>query len=348
MSLGEEQQIMNTTSSTFIPKYTSMDQINQNFNLLYFLDRKTEHLRTLISDYMSVPGTPLNIKKRVILLSWMQDFCATNGFKRDTFHSASILVDVYMSKVKVIDMNKYQLLGATAMLIAMKNEEVEFLPIDHFSSSTAGACSSEDIRDFEKQMIKTLSWKVQYPNLAYWANLITKEWDTFVLDNPNLRDSFHLFRNDAQLGYSLFKNLFLFLDVMTLDYIHLKYNEKKLCLSLCYLLLGLSLQCFSLDNILHGLSNIQPNGSFYTFNTVFNFFIKLRFNLELDDLRNEIEYSVLFFDIYYDYNESHFAARAETEEERLQLQTKNKHFIESIKKVWDRREAINENPFQPN
>ena len=304
-------------------------------------------MRTLLTDYMSTPGTPLDIRKRVVLLNWMQEFCASNGLKRDTFHSAAILVDVYMSKVKLIEMNKYQLLGTTALQIAMKCEEVEFLPMNYFAHSTAGACSVDEIREFEKEMLKTLSWRTQFSNLSSWFNLISKEWDIFIQENQNLQNIFHVFRKDKQLGNILFQNLFLILDVMVLDYNHLKFNEKKICLALSYLFLGYTYQSFTLDNILHGLCNIQPNENFYGFNTVFNYFIKLRFNLELDMLRDEIEYSCFFFDIIYEYSPSPLINRAETEEERLQYQTLNGKIIESIKKVWCRRsQMLNENNSQ--
>ncbi|MCQ2817802.1 MAG: hypothetical protein MJ252_11105 [archaeon] len=330
----------------FCPKSTTKEEIENKYNLSSSLDAKLNSFRNEINDYLSVPGTPLDPTKRLILYDWIQQVCASHGYTRDTYHSTCTLIDVYLSKVGTIPLQRFQLLGVTALLIASKNEEVKFLTPDRLAEMTADACTGNEIKEFEREMLKTLKWKIQFPNLAIWGNIVSKAWDNFILETRDRREIWPFFRNDNIYQNFLFKNMFLILDAIAMDYCHLTYNEKKLSTALAYLLIGLTTHCFSMQDILNGLSNFVPTQAYYLLNEVFNYFSQTKFNIQLASLRDEIEYVALFFDIIFQYNDSPF--QGSSDEERLQFQTINRKNIEGLSRVWARRMEIQRNLQQGN
>lgn len=63
-------------------------------------------------------------KMRAILYDWMAEVCNDYMFKRETYHSSTKLVDLFMMKVPFIKKNEFQLVGLCAIFIAMKMEEI--------------------------------------------------------------------------------------------------------------------------------------------------------------------------------------------------------------------------------
>lgn len=68
-------------------------------------------------------------KMRVILLNWIMEVCSSLLFKRATYHSTVVLIDIFLSKYPNLKTNLLQLLGVTCLIIAAKNE-VRYLIIN--------------------------------------------------------------------------------------------------------------------------------------------------------------------------------------------------------------------------
>lgn len=60
----------------------------------------------------------------MMLLEWMQEFSDEFLFKRQTYYLAIYYVDLYLTKQKNIPLKDFQLLGATALFMASKFEEI--------------------------------------------------------------------------------------------------------------------------------------------------------------------------------------------------------------------------------
>jgi hypothetical protein len=69
----------------------------------------------------------INQRMRTILLDWIMEVCGQLSFKRNTYHSAVVLVDVFLTKVENLQTNLLQLTGITCLIIAAKNEVFKIL-----------------------------------------------------------------------------------------------------------------------------------------------------------------------------------------------------------------------------
>lgn len=89
--------------------YEEEENLNATRNPNYFLHHKN-----------------LNPGMRTILLDWLMEVCGQLSFKRSTFHSAIVLIDIFLSKVENLPTNLLQLTGITCLIIAAKNEVKKF------------------------------------------------------------------------------------------------------------------------------------------------------------------------------------------------------------------------------
>ncbi|MCQ2821487.1 MAG: hypothetical protein MJ252_29875 [archaeon] len=302
------------------------------------MDTQTEKKHRLIVDYMNLPGTSVDEYKRSVLLDWIQELCCNMALKRETYYSTCTLIDLYLSQKNNIPLNKFQLLGVTCLALMAKNEELMIPSLKIFSAATAYAYSYQDIKNFEMEVLTTLKWKIIYPSLSQWGNTMMKEWDTFIKENVNPNCGCPFFRNDSKYEDYLFKNFFVLMDVISLDYYHIFINEKYLCLSVFYLLLGLGMNCFTMTNVTDQLSSLNPNGNFFAFNEIFQHFTQSKFNIHLNELTDTITYSCLFFNMAFEYNEP--IIKGTTPEETRQIQVRNSSNLISIKKIREIRLQI--------
>ena len=109
----------------FEPKFLSLNDLNLKYNADNYLNTATEDVHLRLKNYLSIPNTILDERKRYILLDWMLELSSSLYFKRSTYHLSSVLVDMYLSTVINVKIEELQLIGVTCLLIASKNEEIE-------------------------------------------------------------------------------------------------------------------------------------------------------------------------------------------------------------------------------
>ena len=80
---------------------------------------------------------------RAILVEWMMHVSFEYRLKRDTFHLAVAVTDLYFSRCHHVAKNSLQLVGAAAMYMAAKIEEVQPLEVLKFAESTNGKYQSK-------------------------------------------------------------------------------------------------------------------------------------------------------------------------------------------------------------
>ena len=321
------------SSGTVTPRRNSnvplltLRELDIKYNDDQFFFSSTEDMHKRLKNYMSDPNIKVDERKRLILLDWMMELSNGLHLKRDTYHLSSVLVDIYLSKHSTIDVHELQLLGVTCLIVAIKFEEINNYSIDTFAKATADFYTVQTIKQFELTFLRELNWKINVPHLGKWSNIIMQKWDDFSKERSRI--GLPLFRDNS--NYLLFKNYFSIIDVISLDYYHIFINESLICNSLLFLLVGHTIGCFDMNDILNCFEKENFNNNFYAFLQIFNQFLQLNFNLTFETITETIKYVCMFFNMTFDYKEPEY--KGNSKEELLQMQTMNYYNKDSIKKI---------------
>lgn len=76
--------------------------------------------------------------------------------------------------------SELQLVGITALYIAMKSEEIELYPCRKFVDYTKGTCSNLHIVKKERQILGVLKWRINPDTLYFWLDHLMKAWDSWI------------------------------------------------------------------------------------------------------------------------------------------------------------------------
>lgn len=89
---------------------------------------------------------------------------------------AQMYVDLYLSK-KRVRLEEYNVLGLSALQIAMKIEEVDIVTIN----PTGYPYSHEyTLADYERKILETLNFKLFPDTLYSWVDILIDYWDNFA------------------------------------------------------------------------------------------------------------------------------------------------------------------------
>ena len=102
-------------------------------------------------------------KMREILVDWMIEVHAKFRLLPETLFLAVNIVDRFFSN-RIVDVDKVQLVGTTAMFIAAKYEEVMAPSIQNFMYVTDHGYSDEDILKAERYVLQVLNFDLSFPN----------------------------------------------------------------------------------------------------------------------------------------------------------------------------------------
>ena len=78
----------------------------------------------------------------------MMEVCDEFNLTRESFHLSLNYVDIYLTK-KICPIETLQLLGASALMIACKQEEIVCPRVSHFCYATDSGFSSQQIVTME-------------------------------------------------------------------------------------------------------------------------------------------------------------------------------------------------------
>eukprot|EP01121_Diplochlamys_sp_Union-15-3_P012714 TRINITY_DN3852_c0_g2_i4.p1 TRINITY_DN3852_c0_g2~~TRINITY_DN3852_c0_g2_i4.p1 ORF type:complete len:288 (-),score=36.72 TRINITY_DN3852_c0_g2_i4:98-961(-) len=101
---------------------------------------------------------------RSVLIHWLSEVCEELNLHRETMQLALNYIDRYMSKTKHIPKKSFQLVGITALWIAVKVDELNENKrpnIDEFVNSTANLYCTDDMKIMEQSVLYTLDWKLK-------------------------------------------------------------------------------------------------------------------------------------------------------------------------------------------
>ena len=363
MEVDEENENDLTEPSDKISfiKFQNISQIENTYNLEKNFSESTEKLHQIRINYLN-NQTYFDIKKRLILLDWMMEVSSQFGFKRQTYYLSLIILDIYFSTIKYeIVTSELQLIGVCCLFISSKKEEIVIPSVNYFAISCDNTYTITQILEYEFKILNTLNWKIIYPTLNDWANIITYQWDLFS-DKEALNNNNYLpkFRNDKNYNDTLIKNYFLLLDIISLDYYSIFIHEKNICIGIIYYLIGICKDYFQFQDILNMFSNHNNNNNnknnnnlnninnsnLYAYKDWFtNICIKV-FNFQIHELEESLNYIGLFFHLQFQYNKP--VKEGITYEDNLQIQTHNSNNIQSMNEIYELRFNNNNNSIQNN
>ena len=93
----------------------------------------------------------------------MMEVCSQLGFKRRTYYSSIVLVDLFFSNYNnQLKTNELQLVGVCCLFLCAKNEEIKIPNVNFFALACANAYTTGEILNFEKVILNELNWKIQF------------------------------------------------------------------------------------------------------------------------------------------------------------------------------------------
>ena len=273
----------------------SPKEIEVKYDFYTNMKNKDSIMLLFKKDYME-KLTQIDPRKRIILLDWIMEVCCLFNFKRETYHSTVVLIDNYLSQIDDLQIKDYQLVGVTCLLICAKNEEIVVPSVQNFAETTKFTYMSNDILNFEREILFTLKWKIQNLNLCFWTDYYMKKWDDFVKkENENYNNNHELlplfFTKDK--NWDLYKLFFLIIDTVSYEYYHIFKDMKILVACVLYFLIGGKLSIFNLNDIKNISQNEKLIENYYNYNIFFNDFIQK--SLKIEFVEGYFSYIALFF-----------------------------------------------------
>ena len=123
-------------------------------------------------DYMD-QQTGLEWHLRGVLIDWLIEVHQRFHLLPETLFLAVNIVDRFLS-MKVVQLEKLQLVGITAMFIASKYEEVLSPHVQNFKHVADDGFSEDEILSAERYMLGVLQFNLSYPNPLNFLRRISK------------------------------------------------------------------------------------------------------------------------------------------------------------------------------
>lgn len=172
---------------------------------------------------------------RSIVLSWMTEVAVSCCFKRETLHLAVCYFDKFLSLSEAVSRGKLQLVGATALLLAAKFEEVVTPSVEELIKATAYTYESWEVCAMEQAFVRVLQWHMLPATLHSWVSYLLVEWDKFAKEV--LLESSFLFREPRESSYKLFRAAMHIQDIAVLDVSHTALPNSHLAIAILHSIL---------------------------------------------------------------------------------------------------------------
>ena len=335
---------MNEAPNIFIfkPYLTSKDEYIYDENII--LDNNIKELHKHKTNYL-IYQPDLSIKRRFILLDWIMEVSSQLHFKRKTYYTCINLIELYFSKC-IVNTNQIQLVGIACLLISAKNEEIAIPYLPYFTKVCDNLYTKSDIINQEIMILKSLNWRIQYTTLCDLGNLLTYNWDNIIINlnkNFNAQDKYPLFRNDPIYKYLLLDHFFQILDYISLDYLFNFVNEKYICVSVIYIIIGVAKKIFSYKDAFELFNNISPinNKKVKNYQNFFFNFCQEYFKISMIEILDSLKYVCLFSAIKFESPMEYLDNNVT--EEKNQFQRYNKNNLINFNKLKEVRESNNLN-----
>lgn len=115
----------------------------------------------------------LEWKTRAILVDWLIEVHTRFHLLPETLFLAVNIIDRFLSE-KVVQLDRLQLVGITAMFIASKYEEVLSPHVENFRRIADDGFSEAEILSAERFVLSTLNYDLSYPNPMNFLRRVSK------------------------------------------------------------------------------------------------------------------------------------------------------------------------------
>ncbi|KAF1963916.1 G2/mitotic-specific cyclin CYB1 [Bimuria novae-zelandiae CBS 107.79] len=137
-----------------------------------------EYLKQLEMSTMANPDymdnqTELEWKMRGILVDWLLEVHTRFRLLPETLFLAVNIIDRFLS-TKIVQLDRLQLVGVTAMFIASKYEEVLSPHVQNFRHVADDGFTEEEILSAERFVLSALDYDLSYPNPMNFLRRISK------------------------------------------------------------------------------------------------------------------------------------------------------------------------------
>ncbi|TEA16519.1 G2/mitotic-specific cyclin-B [Colletotrichum sidae] len=179
-SPASEQEVPAKSSSEYPPGVTNLDEEDLDDPLMVaeYANDIFEYLRDL--EVNSIPNPnymehqdDLEWKTRGILVDWLIEVHTRFHLLPETLFLAINVIDRFLSE-KVVQLDRLQLVGITAMFIASKYEEVLSPHVANFRHVADDGFSEAEILSAERFVLGTLNYDLSYPNPMNFLRRISK------------------------------------------------------------------------------------------------------------------------------------------------------------------------------
>ena len=134
-------------------------------------------------DYMT-DQSELDWKMRGILVDWLLEVHTRFRLLPETLFLAVNIIDRFLS-CKVVQLDRLQLVGVTAMFIASKYEEVLSPHVQNFRNVADDGFSEQEILSAERFILAALDYDLSYPNPMNFLRRISKA-DSYDIETRTL------------------------------------------------------------------------------------------------------------------------------------------------------------------
>lgn len=154
------------------------DDVNDPLMVSEYVGEIFEYLRNLEANSMPNANymdaqTDLEWQMRGVLVDWLLEVHARFRLLPETMFLAVNIIDRFLSR-KIVQLDRLQLVGVTALFIASKYEEVLSPHISNFRNVADNAFSEDEILSAERFVLAALDYDLSYPNPMNFLRRISK------------------------------------------------------------------------------------------------------------------------------------------------------------------------------
>lgn len=145
------------------------EYVNEIYDYLFSL----ENQQPVYPDHLAHQSV-VKPKMRAVLLDWIVEVHEQFHLSNETYLMAVGIIDRYLQKVSNTSRSMLQLVGATALLIAAKYEDVYPPAMSDFTYITDDAYTAKQLMDMELKIFRTLDYNLSRPVSIHFLRRFSK------------------------------------------------------------------------------------------------------------------------------------------------------------------------------
>eukprot|EP01119_Soliformovum_irregulare_P007226 TRINITY_DN19628_c0_g1_i1.p1 TRINITY_DN19628_c0_g1~~TRINITY_DN19628_c0_g1_i1.p1 ORF type:complete len:400 (+),score=51.11 TRINITY_DN19628_c0_g1_i1:131-1330(+) len=195
-----------------------------------------DHLQRREADHYPLPDylqwhPSLRPMMRTQLFDWLMEVGEEYKLTKMTVYIAFYVIDKFLSKVSPVPINRLQLLGATALLIASKLEEVTSICVGDLVFLCEDCYPRHEFHQMERLIAQKLEWKLLPVTPCMWLKIyLYKHY------NPSWSDEDAI--NTTAFPQQEFVRMMEIIDYVLLDYQSIFYPPSHIATAVLYLQWG--------------------------------------------------------------------------------------------------------------